>query len=323
MRSFVSHTLLCLFALGVPLAGQASGQQVIPLPPCVRYNPSTSILDTYWGYAATAPLHLDVGQNNFFFPGLTFRNQPTDFQAGVHERVFVTSFLTTASTPQITWFVNGRFETASALSRPCDPPTGLGEWDPAVSYAENVVVSFNGLLWVSPYQSSITRPNLNVQPGTNVVFWRLFSLTRVVQGDPGLQGDPGPRGDPGGRGDPGPPGQSVIGAAEAPGSNCPHGGVRYTAIGTTRFVCNGAPGPQGSPGNSNLFTSAEVYTFPSTGRLTIFDENVTPTSLIVLMYVAGGVAPVLSQNPVLMSTAPGQFTATGVVNKPFRYAVIK
>ena len=55
----------------------------------------------------------------------------------------------------------------------------------------------------------------------------------------------------------------------------------------------------------NLFTSGQVYTFPSTGTLTILDANVTPTSLIVLLYVAGGVTPALSQNPVLISTAPG------------------
>jgi hypothetical protein len=87
-------------------------------------------------------------------------------------------------------------------------------------------------------------------------------------------------------------------------------------------VCNGAPGAQGPPGNTNVFPSAQVYTFPSNGTLTIFDPNVTRTSLIVLLYVAGGIPPALSQNPVLISSAPGQFTAAGVVNKPFRYAVI-
>ena len=88
-------------------------------------------------------------------------------------------------------------------------------------------------------------------------------------------------------------------------------------------MCNGAPGPQGPPGNTNLFPSAEVYTFPGTGTLTILDANVTPTSLIVLHYVGGGVAPALSPNPVVTSVAPGQFTVSGVASKPFRYAVIR
>lgn len=309
MRSFVLHTLLCLFALGVALTRQASGQQVIPLPPCIRFNVNTNTVDSYWGYAATAPVHFDIGQNNFFSPGVLFRNQPTDFQAGVHENVFVTSFPISASQTQITWFLNGRTEIARQDSRPCDPPRGLGEWDPTVTYPQNVVVSFNSLLWVSPYNTDNVN-NLGKQPGTNPVFWKLFSLTRVVQGDPGPRGDPGP------------PGQSVIGEVEAPGSNCTYGGVRYTDIDTTRFVCNGGPGPQGPPGNPNVFPSAQVYTIPSNGRLTIVDSNVSATSLIVLLYVAGGVTPPLSPNPILISTAPGQFTVAGVVNKPFRYAVI-
>ena len=149
----------------------------------LRYNVNTDTLDTYWGYAATAPVHLDVGQNDFFFPGVLFRHQPTDFQAGVHENVFMTSFQVSASTPQITWFLNGRSETARMTNPPYDPPRGTGEWDPSVTYTQNTVVSFNGLLWVSPYET-ISAPNLNVQPGTNAAFWRLFSLTRVVQGDP-------------------------------------------------------------------------------------------------------------------------------------------
>src|SRR5262245_3279158 len=182
MRSVASRTLLCLFALGVPLARQASGQEVIPLAPFITYDVSTNTVYTYWGYAATAPVHFDVGRDNFFFPGVMFRNQPTDFQAGVHEKLFVTSFSVSASQPQITWFVDGRGATANLRSRPCDPPRGLGEWDPTVTYPQNVVVSFNGLLWVSPYE--VVTANHNVQPGTDPTYWILFTGTRVVQGDP-------------------------------------------------------------------------------------------------------------------------------------------
>jgi hypothetical protein len=88
-------------------------------------------------------------------------------------------------------------------------------------------------------------------------------------------------------------------------------------------VCHGAPGPQGPPGNTTLFPSAEIYSIPSSGTLTILDANVTFSSLIVVHYVGGGVAPALSPNPVVISVAPGQFTVSGVASKPFRYAVIR
>jgi len=303
--------LLCALALAALPARQVSAQtQVIPLPPCVRYHISTNTLDAYFGYAATAAAHFDVGPDNFFSPGVLFRNQPLDFEAGVHDSVFVTFFQVSASTPQVTWSVNGRFAVAKVGSRPCDPPQNYGEWNPATAYEQNVVVSLNGVLWYSPY-NLVSSPNLNVQPGTNPAYWELFASGVGLQGDPGSPGAPGP------------PGQSVIGAAEPPDINCPNGGVRYTDITGIRFVCNGAPGPQGQPGNTSVFPSAQIYACPSSGTLTILDPNVTSTSLIVLLYVAGGVPPAVYQNPLLISSAPGQFTVSGVAGKPFRYAVIK
>ena len=135
MRLRVLHGLLALFVLGVPLARQASAQQVLPLPPCIRYDVSTNTVDAYFGYAATGPVHRDVGPNNFFSPGVIFRNQPTDFEAGVHENVFVTSFPVSASQTQLTWFLDGRAVTAkTGSSPPCDPPQSLGEWSSTVSY---------------------------------------------------------------------------------------------------------------------------------------------------------------------------------------------
>jgi hypothetical protein len=343
MKSRVVHAWLCLFVLGVPLAREASGQ-VIPLPSCVRYDPDTNVVDAYFGYAATGPVHIDVGPDNFFSPGALFRNQPTDFEAGIHENVFVTTFPISATQTQIAWFLNGRTAIAKLSSRPCDPPLNQGAWSPTETYQQNSMVSFNGLLWVSPYKDYqfTPPPNRNIQPGTHANYWWLYSSTTPgppgepgPQGAAGPQGEPGPQGATGTQGAAGPrgatgaqgslgaPGVSVVGATEAPGSNCPHGGVRYTDIGATRYVCNGAPGPEGPPGNTSLFASGQVYTFPSSGTLTILDPNVTPTSLIVLLYVAGGVPPAQYQQPVLISTAPGQFTASGIVNKPFRYAVIR
>ena len=316
MKPFVLRSLFCLFVLGVPLAHQALGQEVIPLSHCIRYDISTGVLDTYWGYAASSPVHIEVGENNFFTPGALFRNQPTDFAAGVHENVFVTSFRVAGPQTQINWFIAGRQATANIDSRPCDPPIGMGEWSPTVTYAQNVVVSFNGLLWVTPYKTDLT-PIINKQPGANPEFgfWKLFTLTRVIQGDQG------PKGDKGDRGDTGQPGQSVVSQAEPPGSNCTYGGVKYTDIGGFRYVCNGATGPagpQGPPGNPNIFVASQIFTFSRGCTLTIADSRVTANSLILLQYVDGSSPP-----PVPTGIQAGRFTAVGIANRRFRYVVFQ
>jgi hypothetical protein len=187
----------------------------------------------------------------------------------------------------------------------CDPPRYLGLWNSSTVYQQFQAVSHNGVVWVSTLQGVSFSGH---EPGTDS-YWELF----LFRGRQGPQGDTGQ------------PGQSVTSVPEPPGSNCSSGGVKYTDISGVRYVCNGAPGPQGPPGppgNPNIFPSGQVYTFPSNGRLTITDSNVTATSVIVLQYVGGGVAPPLSPNPILISTAPGQFTASGVVSKQFRYVVI-
>jgi hypothetical protein len=77
------------------------------------------------------------------------------------------------------------------------------------------------------------------------------------QGPSGSQGPTGPQGPQGVQGPIGaigPAGQSVVGASEGPGQNCPYGGVSFTSAGVTTYACNGAPGApgpdgaQGSPG---------------------------------------------------------------------------
>jgi hypothetical protein len=73
-------------------------------------------------------------------------------------------------------------------------------------------------------------------------------------GPAGPQGPPGPAGSQGIRGA---PGVSVTGVAEPPGANCAAGGVAYTSVSGTDYVCNGlmgsagemgSAGPQGDPG---------------------------------------------------------------------------
>ncbi|HEV8673476.1 MAG TPA: hypothetical protein VGX21_05470 [Methylomirabilota bacterium] len=55
----------------------------------------------------TSPVTIEVGENNFFSPGVLFRNQPTEFFPGVHHWVFATSFQVSGSQTQITWERHG------------------------------------------------------------------------------------------------------------------------------------------------------------------------------------------------------------------------
>jgi hypothetical protein len=75
-------------------------------------NTNTQIAE--FGYASTftTTVHIDVGPNNFFSPGVLFRNQPTDFVPGVQSNVFATSWVVTGSMTQVTWFLNGDSVTA-------------------------------------------------------------------------------------------------------------------------------------------------------------------------------------------------------------------
>ena len=281
-------------------------------PPLVRYDVNDNRLTTYWGYSSTfqSPIHLDIGEDNFFSPGVLFRNQPTDFQPGVHENLFTTSFQVSGSQTQITWFLNGRTATARAdTNLACDPPPNLGEWDAGRSYGSYVSVSHNSVLWVSPFQ---VLPAQRGEPGVDR-FWSPILLR-------GAQGPKGDTGDKGDRGDQGTPGVSVIGQAEPPGSNCTYGGVKYTDVNTIHYVCNGAPGPQGPqglPGNNNVFPSAQAYTFPRDGTLTIVDSHITPSSMITLQYVGGALLP-----PAAINIQAGRFTAVGIPSRQFRYVVI-
>jgi hypothetical protein len=309
MKSLVLRSIFCLFALTVPLAQRAFSQEVIPILRCVRYDRNDNRLTTYWGYSSTfqSPLHLDIGVNNFFSPGAIFRNQPTDFQPGVHENIFTTSFQVSSSLPQITWVLNGRTATAGLdTNLACDPPPNLGQWDTERSYGSYVSVSHNSVLWVSPFHVD---PAQRGEPGVDP-FWSPL----LLRGAQGPKGDTGEKGD---RGDRGETGQSVIGQAEPPGSNCTYGGVKYTDVESIRFVCNGAPGPQGPPGNPNVFPSAQAYTIPRGATLTVLDSHVTASSVITLQYVGGDLLP-----PVAINIQSGRFTAVGIPNRQFRYVIV-
>ena len=103
-------------AILVPCVGAAaaSAQDLIPTLDCEVYDANTNTQIAEFGYASTftTTVHIDVGPNNFFSPGVLFRNQPTDFLPGVQTNVFATSWVVTGSMTQVTWFLNGDFVIA-------------------------------------------------------------------------------------------------------------------------------------------------------------------------------------------------------------------
>lgn len=69
-----------------------------------------------------------------------------------------------------------------------------------------------------------------------------------------------------------------------------------------------------------ILPSAQVYTFPASGMLTIEDPNVTPRSVILLQYV-GDLRPRSPRKLSVTDLQDGQFTATGHRGRQFRYVV--
>lgn len=80
----------------------------------------------------------------------------------------------------------------------------------------------------------------------------------------------------------------------------------------------GPGGPPGPPGSANVHPSTAVFTFPGSGRLTISDRHVVPTSVILLQYV-GGSAHLKKLSVEHVTT--GQFTARGAPGRMFRYVI--
>jgi len=249
----------------------------------------------YFGYVNTCdgPITPTVLENFFVF-GAIDRGQPTVFEPGVHFRAIAIKHVSSGSTPQLVWFLDGfvavawfNFDTATKFY--CQNPTALiykGQWSASNEYFANDIVSYNGSVWLAKKPFFIGGPasrepghNFNVTPAEGE-FWTAFGQ----KGDTGSQGLPGPqgqKGDTGPQGDPGPPGQ------------------------------------QGPPGNTSVFPSGQSYTVPLNARITITDSHVTIISLILLQYVGGGLIP-----PLLDSVEAGKFTVIGIPQKQFRYVVI-
>jgi hypothetical protein len=80
-RSRKARTLLMTVAFAVAWPSTSQAQQVLPLLDCVSYDATANMLTAYFGYSSTysSAVQFDVGPQNFFSPGVLFRNQPTTF----------------------------------------------------------------------------------------------------------------------------------------------------------------------------------------------------------------------------------------------------
>jgi hypothetical protein len=248
-QAFLLAGYLAASALLAGPATPARAQSLTPELTCSRHSAAGNVLVGYFGWNNTgATTTLPIGIDNFFFPGLADRGQPTTFFGNARETfAFRTTIQPSASTPQVTWSLQGTPATLNQTAPvpSCGPPDMFwaGTWRSGVMYAPNDVVALGGTTWVAE------GPPGQTQPGVGPA-WRAFATTT-----PGPQGPPGDTGERGLTGATGPP---------------------------------GASGPAGLPGDQLTFPSPQTWSFSRRGRRYIPDEHVTPTSVVTLQYVGRG-----------------------------------
>ncbi len=223
IRPLSSTAFLAALALAADLPARADAQQIVPVLNCVTFNTSTNTLTGFLGYASSypGPVIRQVGDDNFFFPGVPDRGQPTEFLPGVHDRVFIVSFQVSVSMPALSWFLDGQSALQNDATRACSPRS-RGAWDGATTYAWGDIVVHAGLPWVSNGSGTFGEPGVSSE-------WTVWP-TVAPPGPQGPPGPAGPQGPPGASGPQGPPGPP--GLPGPPGEQGPAG----------------PPGPQGQPG---------------------------------------------------------------------------
>jgi hypothetical protein len=241
-KALVAAACCAFFAAGHTALAQAD--DLTPLLECADYNAATNTASASFGYISTfaSTVHIDVGINNFFSPGVIFRNQPSDFLPGVQHRVFSTTFQVSASQTQITWVLDGNTVSVSGAAlasgtfsgRSCS--SGMvfaGPWSSLLSYTSGSVVTHDGASWVAVLDTTN-------EPGLSTDWTELGSLN----GGTGDTGPPGPQGDPGPTGDTGPQGPTGDSGPKGPaGDTGPQGPTGDTGS-------DGATGPAGPKGDT-------------------------------------------------------------------------
>jgi hypothetical protein len=243
-KALVAAACCAFFAAGHTALAQAD--DLTPLLECADYNAATNTASASFGYDSTfsSTVHIDVGPNNFFSPGVIFRNQPTDFLPGVQHRVFSTTFQVSAGQSQITWFLDGNTVTvngAALLGGTFSGPScssGMvfaGPWSALLSYTSGSVVTHDDASWVAVLDTTN-------EPGLSTDWTELGSLNGGT-GDTGPTGPQGPQGDTGPTGDTGP--QGSTGDTGPQGDTGPKGPAGDTGP-------QGNTGPAGPKGDTGL-----------------------------------------------------------------------
>lgn len=205
----MKHLLrIALLAVLVPCVGAASASaaDLIPTITCATYVSSTNTEIAVFGYLSSfaTTQHLDVGLNNFFSPGVLFRNQPTDFLPGAHANVFATDFQVGASSPQITWTLEG---TNSVVVKQTTGP------DCSQIGTSNTILNGSG----PPANSLGIDGDFYIDTAADLLYgsksggvWPTTGVPLVgATGPTGPVGATGPQGPQGAQGPQGPPGMPV------------------------------------------------------------------------------------------------------------------
>jgi hypothetical protein len=340
-----------LLMLAAPMDVRAQTLPVVPRLNWVEYNWLVNRVTVSLGYDNPNPftVHVSIApQRNFFAPPPPIRDQPVDFLPGTHDNVFQVTFDALLE-PEIQWTLLGQSLHLIGTFSDCyhakhrEGALSLsdyrGQWDPNAVYQCDDVVSYKGTYWFVGTQTTAgTFPTGSALELGNQWLAHV-ALKEVPLGPPGPIGPQGSQGPEGPEGPQGPAGLNWKGAWSSSAQYSFRDAVSYdgsswVALRDSLNIApvagedwsliaqkgaagqQGATGPQGPAGNTNTFPSAQTYTIPTTGKLTVADSNVTANSVIVLQYVGGGAIP-----PALLNTTAGQLTVSGGAGKQFRYVV--
>jgi hypothetical protein len=146
-RGVIRASLSGVMVAALAASAAAQGPDVVqPILTCVEPIEAPQFrLRAHFGYVSTysSEVTLPIGPGNFFSPGVINRGQPRVFLPGLHPRQFSTDWVVSGSSTQITWFVAGATATAKNNTGLLCKVRARGEWDPAVTYELNDVVTLD------------------------------------------------------------------------------------------------------------------------------------------------------------------------------------
>jgi hypothetical protein len=137
LGSFFVASLAASVLLVATMSGTASAShKQTPILECVFKDTGTGKWNTLWGYDNTSGSveNIPIGTGNEFSPGAQSQGQPTAFQPGQHDNVFV---VTWSGSGTLTWTLNGQSASATTSSTKCSQNPvpivpGTGNWNLAL-----------------------------------------------------------------------------------------------------------------------------------------------------------------------------------------------